>query len=90
MTRTTPQLAHPLQTFRIYKYCLYHFIVSNKRWGGSLPAGLRLALQPSWVGQASVGIFAPHRREDVWHPTYVLARNKPNTRRIFGGIGFRT
>ncbi|GBL72195.1 hypothetical protein AVEN_115176-1 [Araneus ventricosus] len=33
---------------------------------------------------------APHQREDVWPPTYDLACNRPNTRRIFSGIGFRT
>ncbi|GBL81878.1 hypothetical protein AVEN_50480-1 [Araneus ventricosus] len=34
--------------------------------------------------------FAPHQRDDVWLPTYDLSRNRPNTRRIFNGIGFRT
>ncbi|GBL87125.1 hypothetical protein AVEN_218808-1 [Araneus ventricosus] len=48
MTRTTPELAPPLQT------------------------------------------SAPHQREDVWPTTYDLACNRPNTRRIFSGIGFRT
>ncbi|GBO22249.1 hypothetical protein AVEN_68440-1 [Araneus ventricosus] len=32
----------------------------------------------------------PHQREDVCPPPHGLARNKPNTRRIFVGIGFRT
>ncbi|GBM91953.1 hypothetical protein AVEN_109123-1 [Araneus ventricosus] len=30
-------------------------------WGVSLPAGALPALHPSWVGRASVGIFAPHQ-----------------------------
>ncbi|GBM21284.1 hypothetical protein AVEN_53857-1, partial [Araneus ventricosus] len=33
---------------------------------------------------------APHQREDVSPSTYYLTSNKPNTRRIFSGIGFRT
>ncbi|GBN25021.1 hypothetical protein AVEN_183064-1, partial [Araneus ventricosus] len=37
--------------------------------GGALPAGPLPALHPFWVGRASVGIFAPHQREDVWSPT---------------------
>ncbi|GBO15775.1 hypothetical protein AVEN_188070-1 [Araneus ventricosus] len=36
---------------------------------------------------ASLGIFAPHQREDVW--PLRLAYNMPHTRRIFSGIGFR-
>ncbi|GBL83045.1 hypothetical protein AVEN_165278-1 [Araneus ventricosus] len=32
---------------------------------------------------------APHQREDVCLPTYDLTCNRPNTRRIFSGIGFR-
>ncbi|GBN63637.1 hypothetical protein AVEN_222987-1 [Araneus ventricosus] len=35
-------------------------------------------------------ILEPHRREDVWLPTYHLPYKKPNTRRISSGIGFRT
>ncbi|GBM36796.1 hypothetical protein AVEN_248747-1 [Araneus ventricosus] len=31
---------------------------------------------------------APHQRENVWFLTYDLACNRPNTRRIFGGIDF--
>ncbi|GBM80870.1 hypothetical protein AVEN_89755-1 [Araneus ventricosus] len=31
---------------------------------------------------------APHQREDVSPPTYNLACNRPNVRRIFSGIGF--
>ncbi|GBN50861.1 hypothetical protein AVEN_64312-1 [Araneus ventricosus] len=38
-------------------------------WDGSLPAGPLPALHPSWVGRASVSIFAPHQREYVWPPT---------------------
>ncbi|GBN67265.1 hypothetical protein AVEN_146049-1 [Araneus ventricosus] len=48
MTRTTPELASPLQA------------------------------------------SALHQREDVWPPTYDLTCSRPNTRRIFSGIGFRT
>ncbi|GBM51699.1 hypothetical protein AVEN_215342-1 [Araneus ventricosus] len=32
---------------------------------------------------------SPHQREDVWPPAYDLACNRPNTLRIFGGIGLR-
>ncbi|GBM60009.1 hypothetical protein AVEN_99947-1 [Araneus ventricosus] len=32
----------------------------------------------------------PHQPEDVCAPTYVLASNRPNTQRIFSGIGFGT
>ncbi|GBM68153.1 hypothetical protein AVEN_16436-1 [Araneus ventricosus] len=32
----------------------------------------------------------PHQREVVWPPTYDLTYNRPNTRRIFRGIRFRT
>ncbi|GBM72521.1 hypothetical protein AVEN_45592-1 [Araneus ventricosus] len=69
MTRTTPELEHPSPNFRSW-------------WSGSLPAGPLLALHPFWVGRASVGIFAPYQREDVWPPTYDLTCNRPNTRRI--------
>ncbi|GBM72867.1 hypothetical protein AVEN_39763-1 [Araneus ventricosus] len=31
----------------------------------------------------------PHQREGVWLSTYDLPCNKPNTRRISSGIGFR-
>ncbi|GBM80762.1 hypothetical protein AVEN_10628-1 [Araneus ventricosus] len=48
MTRTTPELATPLQT------------------------------------------SAPHKREDVCPSTYDLSCNRPNTRRIFSGVGFPT
>ncbi|GBM95803.1 hypothetical protein AVEN_165503-1 [Araneus ventricosus] len=48
MTRTTPELASPLQT------------------------------------------STSHKREDVWLSTYDLTCNRPHTRRIFSGIGFRT
>ncbi|GBN12333.1 hypothetical protein AVEN_241526-1 [Araneus ventricosus] len=48
MTRTTPELAPPLQT------------------------------------------SAPLRREDIWSLPYDLACNRPHTRWIFKGIGFRT
>ncbi|GBL97102.1 hypothetical protein AVEN_254138-1 [Araneus ventricosus] len=41
------------------------------------PPGLAPPLQTS----------APHQREDVWPPTYDLTCNRPNTRRIFSGIG---
>ncbi|GBN60543.1 hypothetical protein AVEN_171019-1 [Araneus ventricosus] len=33
---------------------------------------------------------APHQREDVWSHTYDLTSNRPTTRLIFSGIGFRT
>ncbi|GBM48400.1 hypothetical protein AVEN_182992-1 [Araneus ventricosus] len=33
---------------------------------------------------------APHQREGMRPPPYDLTRNRPNTRRIFNGIGFRT
>ncbi|GBL74701.1 hypothetical protein AVEN_243583-1 [Araneus ventricosus] len=33
---------------------------------------------------------APQQREDVCPPTCDLACNRPNTRRIFSGVGFRT
>ncbi|GBM57779.1 hypothetical protein AVEN_90949-1 [Araneus ventricosus] len=46
--------------------------------GGSLPAGPLLALHPSWVGRACVGIFTPHKRLAT---TYDLACNRP----IHGG-----
>ncbi|GBL53922.1 hypothetical protein AVEN_71880-1, partial [Araneus ventricosus] len=48
MTRTTPELTPPLQA----------------SGSGSLPAGPLPALHPSWVGRASVDIFAPHQREE--------------------------
>ncbi|GBM09704.1 hypothetical protein AVEN_186409-1 [Araneus ventricosus] len=56
----------------------------------SLPAGPLPALRPSWVGRASVGIFAPRRRGDVSTPAYNLTCNRPRTRRIFVGTVFRT
>ncbi|GBM13742.1 hypothetical protein AVEN_90008-1 [Araneus ventricosus] len=101
MTRTTPELAPRSPNFR-YKYCLcsgndciillylinpvLHMLV-----GGSLPAGPLLALHPSWVGRASVAIFAPHQREVVWSPRMIQnVQQPPNTGRIFSGIGFRT
>ncbi|GBM23993.1 hypothetical protein AVEN_217934-1 [Araneus ventricosus] len=33
---------------------------------------------------------APHQREGVWPHTYDLTCNRPTTRLIFSGIGFRT
>ncbi|GBM28117.1 hypothetical protein AVEN_176605-1 [Araneus ventricosus] len=48
----------------------FFFIVPNKsrppHAGGGLPTGPLPALHPFWVGRASVGIFTPHQREDVW------------------------
>ncbi|GBN27149.1 hypothetical protein AVEN_156640-1 [Araneus ventricosus] len=35
------------------------------------PAGPLLSLHPSCVGQASVGIFAPHQREDSLRMIYL-------------------
>ncbi|GBM86070.1 hypothetical protein AVEN_3896-1 [Araneus ventricosus] len=54
--------------------------LSNQSYYGAL-----LEYRMPICGRASVGIFAPHQREDVWPPTY---GNRPNTRRIFSGIGF--
>ncbi|GBM05225.1 hypothetical protein AVEN_181614-1 [Araneus ventricosus] len=89
---TLPTLLY-LKLLPLFGQCLYHLIVPNKsrppHAGGALPAGPLLALHPFWVGRASVGIFAPHQREDVWPSTYDLACNRPNTRRIFSGIRFR-
>ncbi|GBO28815.1 hypothetical protein AVEN_24436-1 [Araneus ventricosus] len=85
-----------LKVLLLFGQCLYHFIVSNKSRpphasGAANPAGPLSALHPSRGGWASVGIVAPHQREDVWSsPTYDLTCNRPNTRRIFSGIGFGT
>ncbi|GBM46881.1 hypothetical protein AVEN_10724-1 [Araneus ventricosus] len=38
----------------------------------------------------SLQTSVPHQRKDVCPPTYDLTCNRLNTRRIFGGIGFRT
>ncbi|GBM87969.1 hypothetical protein AVEN_91923-1, partial [Araneus ventricosus] len=63
--------------------CLYHFIVPNKSrlphagGGDSLAAGPLPALHPSWVGLASVGIFAPHQREDVWPLRLISSATDP-------------
>ncbi|GBO42002.1 hypothetical protein AVEN_230088-1 [Araneus ventricosus] len=37
------------------------------------------ALHNSWVGRASMGIFAQHQRDDVWAHTYDLTCHRPNT-----------
>ncbi|GBN69698.1 hypothetical protein AVEN_186621-1 [Araneus ventricosus] len=60
-----------LKVLPLFGQCLYHLIVPNKSRPphaggcGSLPSGPLPALHPSWVGQASVGIFEPHQREDL-------------------------
>ncbi|GBL71520.1 hypothetical protein AVEN_248987-1 [Araneus ventricosus] len=83
-----------LKVLPLFGQYLYHLIVPNKsrppHAGGALPAGPLPDLHPFWVGRASVGIFAPHQRQEVWPPTYDLACNMPHTRWIFRGIGFRT
>ncbi|GBN75345.1 hypothetical protein AVEN_44017-1 [Araneus ventricosus] len=33
---------------------------------------------------------APCQQKDIWPPSYDLACNRPNTRWVFSGIGFRT
>ncbi|GBM34942.1 hypothetical protein AVEN_41480-1, partial [Araneus ventricosus] len=38
----------------------------------------------------SLQISPPYQREDVWTPMYDLTCNRPHTRRISSGIGFRT
>ncbi|GBN11819.1 hypothetical protein AVEN_177447-1 [Araneus ventricosus] len=46
-----------------------------------------MALNPvEWAGS----IDAPHQREDFCSPTSDLTCSRPNARRIFNGIGFRT
>ncbi|GBM01250.1 hypothetical protein AVEN_170309-1 [Araneus ventricosus] len=89
---TLPALLY-LKVLPLFGQCLYHLIVPNKsrppHAGGALPAGPLPALHPFWVGRASVGIFAPHQREDVLPLTYDLTCIRPNTRRISSGIGFR-
>ncbi|GBN98949.1 hypothetical protein AVEN_110915-1 [Araneus ventricosus] len=72
----------------------FFFIVPNKsrppHAGGGLPTGPLPALQPFWVGRASVGIFCATPTGGRLATTYDLACNRPHTRRIFSGIGFRT
>ncbi|GBM09867.1 hypothetical protein AVEN_241198-1 [Araneus ventricosus] len=46
------------------------------------PAGPVPALHPSWVGRASVRIFASRQREDVWGSILVTP--------VGLGVGFRT
>ncbi|GBO11213.1 hypothetical protein AVEN_63032-1 [Araneus ventricosus] len=67
---TLPALLY-LKLLPLFGQCLYHFfIVPNKSRPppacGGLPTGPLPALHPFWVGRASVGIFAPHQREDNW------------------------
>ncbi|GBM64576.1 hypothetical protein AVEN_56550-1 [Araneus ventricosus] len=38
---------------------------------------------------SSLQTSTPHQREDVWPLMYDLTCNRPNTRRIFSGTGFR-
>ncbi|GBN04576.1 hypothetical protein AVEN_134600-1 [Araneus ventricosus] len=65
---TLPALLY-LKLLPLFGQCMYHLIVPNKsrppHAGGALPAGPLPALHPSWVGRASVSIFAPHQQEDV-------------------------
>ncbi|GBL85488.1 hypothetical protein AVEN_34655-1 [Araneus ventricosus] len=72
----------------------FFFIVPNKsrppHAGGGLPTGPLPALHPFWVGRASVGIFYATPAGGRLTTTYDLACNRPYTRRIFSGIGFRT
>ncbi|GBM19938.1 hypothetical protein AVEN_164886-1 [Araneus ventricosus] len=69
------------------------FIVPNKsrppHAGGGLPTGPLPALHPFWVGRASVGIFYATPTGGRLATTYDLTCHRPNTRRIFSGIGFR-
>ncbi|GBN71627.1 hypothetical protein AVEN_250405-1 [Araneus ventricosus] len=58
-----------LKLLPLFGQCLYNLIVPNKsrppHAGGALPAGPLPALHP-FCARASVGIFAPHQREDIW------------------------
>ncbi|GBL82777.1 hypothetical protein AVEN_106317-1 [Araneus ventricosus] len=38
----------------------------------------------------SLQTSTPHQQEDDWPPKYDLTCNRPNTERIFSGIGFQT
>ncbi|GBO12319.1 hypothetical protein AVEN_266566-1 [Araneus ventricosus] len=67
-----------LKVLPLFGQCLYHFIVPNKyrpphAGGAALSNWPSHGFHPSWVGRTSVGIFAPHQREDVWRPTYDVA-----------------
>ncbi|GBM86362.1 hypothetical protein AVEN_64240-1 [Araneus ventricosus] len=81
-----------LKLLPLFGQCLYHLIVPNKPRppyaSGALPAGPLPALHPFWIGRASVGIFAPTGGRLT--TTYDLMCNRPQKRRIFGGIGFRS
>ncbi|GBO15653.1 hypothetical protein AVEN_17435-1 [Araneus ventricosus] len=66
------RFACPIRALQSYNGALLEY-----RMPICLPAGPLLALHPSWVGRASVGIFAPHQREDVRIPTYDLAATSP-------------
>ncbi|GBO14650.1 hypothetical protein AVEN_111432-1 [Araneus ventricosus] len=83
MTRAIPELAHPLQTsapHQCFHAIPHHTNASTSILVNSKPHGR--------VGGR--GLWAPHQMEDVCPPTSDLTCNRPNTRRIFSGIGFPT
>ncbi|GBL82137.1 hypothetical protein AVEN_252337-1 [Araneus ventricosus] len=67
----------PVRAMPVSFDCTQYIPSSTGWWDGSLPAAPLPALNPSWLGWASVGIFAPHQQEDAYHTQWFRAWNLP-------------